>query len=289
MDIFRALVLGIIQGLTEWLPISSTAHLRLVPALMGWPDPGAAFTAVIQLGTLVAVLVYFWKDLVNVLTGWVGGLAKPEKRSSVEYKMGWGILVGTIPIVILGLLFKDQIENQLRSMHVIATALIAMGLLLAVAEKVGKKERDWEKVTFVDGLVVGLFQAVALIPGASRSGSTITGALFSGLERGTAARFSFLLSVPSVLGAAMLSIYSHRKEFADMGIMPILVANVASFIVGYASIAFMMRLIQKQGTLPFVVYRIVLGIAIFATLSSLQPQAQNASQEPTLKVSRGPV
>lgn len=289
MDIFRALVLGIIQGLTEWLPISSTAHLRLVPALLGWPDPGAAFTAVIQLGTLVAVLVYFWKDLLAVVSGWASGLTKPEKRSSVEYKMGWGILVGTIPIVILGLLFKDQIENQLRSMQVIASALIVMGLLLAVAEKVGKKERDWGQVTFLDGLVVGLFQAVALIPGASRSGSTITGALFAGLERGTAARFSFLLSIPSVFGAAMLSMYSHRKEFADMGIMPILVANVASFIVGYASIAFMMRLIQKQGTLPFVVYRIVLGIAILATVGSLQPQAQNVSREQPSKVSRGTV
>lgn len=186
MGLVEAIVLGIVQGLTEFLPISSTAHIRIVPSLVGWPDPGAAFTAVIQLGTIVAVIVYFWSDLCRFFLGWLAGMRDPHRRSSLEWRMGWAIVVGTIPIAIFGLLFKDSIEGSLRSLYVIAIALIALGLLMMVAEIVGRRDRSLEGVRLRDGLWVGFWQALALIPGASRSGTTITGGLFAGLDRPTA-------------------------------------------------------------------------------------------------------
>ncbi len=275
MELVQAIILGIIQGLTEWLPISSTAHLRIVPAVFGWADPGAAFTAAIQLGTLVAVLVYFWKDLSSILSGWVRGLLNSAERDVPEYRLGWGIFLGTLPIIVLGVLLKDTIENQARSLWVIAFSLIFMGLVLAVSERVGKQSRALSSATIKDGIWVGLWQAVALIPGASRSGSTLAGALFAGFDRETSARYAFVLSVPSVLGAGVYSILSHRKELLGTNLIPILVANLFSFAVGYATIAYFMRFLKTRSTLVFVGYRLILGLALIGLMLSgyLSPDA----------------
>ncbi len=290
MGIIEAILLGIVQGLTEFLPISSTAHLRIVPALFGWEDPGAAFTAVIQLGTLVAVLVYFRKDLVSALAGWVKSLYNPKFRNTVESRMGWAIFVGTIPIVVLGVLLKHKIENDFRSLNVIAGSLIGMGLLLFIAEGAGRKNRELKDVKVKDGLWVGLFQAIALIPGASRSGSTISGGLFAGFDRATAARFSFLLSVPSVLAAAVFSLKEHASAFQGPLLVPAIVANIAALISGYAAIAFLISYLQKHGSMVFIVYRVALGLVIFGLLMAgvLKPQtgAQPLSDSPKAVASR---
>ncbi|MBL8061285.1 MAG: undecaprenyl-diphosphate phosphatase [Chthonomonas sp.] len=268
MDLIQAIVLGVIQGLTEFLPVSSSAHIRIVPSLLGWPDPGAAFTANIQLGTLLAVLIYFWKDLSRILKGWVASLANPAKRGTTESKLGWGIAIGSIPIIVLGYLLKDQIETSLRSLYVIAGMLVFMAILLWIAEKFSKKTRDLDSLTPKDGLIIGLFQAIALIPGASRSGSTITGGLLLGLDRETAARYSFLLSVPSIFLAAVYTAFKHRAEFSGAVLTPLLVANAFSFIVGYACIAFLINFLKNNSNAVFIGYRILLGAAILALLAT---------------------
>ncbi len=265
MGIVEAIILGIVQGLTEFLPISSTAHLRIAPTLFGWPDPGAAFTAVIQLGTLAAVLIYFWKDLVRIFTAWIGSF-RGEK--SYDSRLGWAIFYGTIPIVVLGLLGKKYIEGSLRSLTVIGVTLIALGILLYVAERVGTRKRSADSLSQRDGLIVGLWQAVALIPGASRSGSTITGGLFLGLEREAAARFSFLLSVPSILAAGIYGAYKERDDILGSNLTPTIVATVVSFVVGYAAIAFLMAYLQKKSTMVFIVYRVALGIVILTLIAT---------------------
>lgn len=275
MELIQAVVYGIVQGLTEFLPISSTAHIRIVPALAGWPDPGAGFTAVIQLGTVLAVLIYFSRDLWKALTGWTKTLTG-QSHDAPEGRMGWAIFLGTIPIVVLGLLGQKWIKGELRSLWVIAATLIIMGILMAIAEKVSTKHRLFASVQKKDGIIVGLWQALALIPGMSRSGSTITGALFAGFDRATAARFSFLLSVPSILAAGLKELWDERHNLLSGGnLAPTLVATVVSFIVGYASIAFLMKFIQKRGIMPFVAYRILLGIVLIALLATgnLDPMA----------------
>lgn len=255
------------QGLTEYLPISSTAHIRVLPALLGWKDPGAAYTAAIQIGTLLAIVLYFWKDLSIAITGWLKGIFDAKKRDAVEYRIGWAVFIGTLPIVVCGVLFRDQIENSLRSLYVVAGALIGFGALLGVAEVFGRKSRDRSEITIKDGLWVGIWQALALIPGASRSGTTITGAMFARFDRASAARFSFLLSIPSLLIAAVASLLSHRHELLSDGLASVIVANVLSFVVGYAAIAFLMKFVQTRSLLLFVVYRFVLGAVIFALLA----------------------
>lgn len=268
MGLIEAIVFGLVQGLTEFLPISSTAHLRIVPSLLGWSDPGAAFTATIQLGTLLAVLIYFRSDLLRILKGMV-------KRQPTESKMGWGIALGTVPVVVLGLLGKDYIEGSLRSLHVVAGSLIVMGLVLLIAEKRGKKDRTFEELTTKDGLIIGLWQAIALIPGASRSGSTISGGLFCGLNRTAAARFSFLLSVPSIFAAGVYEAYKHRGDLFGQDLAATLVATAIAFISGYASIAFLIAFLQRSSTVSFVIYRCALGLLIFGLLLSgtLDPMA----------------
>jgi undecaprenyl-diphosphatase len=268
MTLWQAIVLGIVQGLTEFLPVSSTAHLRIVPALLGWNDPGAAFTAVIQLGTLVAVLAYFARDIVAITRATLAG----------KSQMGWMIVVGTIPVVVLGLLFKHHIESTLRSLYVIAAAMIGLALLLALAEWFEKRRQAWrgmEQVGWLDAIVVGCAQAVALIPGSSRSGCTITGALFVGLNRETAARFSFLLSLPAVFAAGIFELIKARHELlaTQEHVHDLLAATVVSFVVGYASIGFLLGYLKKHTTWLFIAYRLVLGVALFALLSAgrLQP------------------
>lgn len=259
MTLWQAIVLGIAQGLTEFLPISSTAHLRIIPALVGWPDPGAAFTAVIQLGTLVAVLVYFARDIAGITRDTLAGRSQ----------MGWMIAVGTIPVVVLGLLFKHHIESTLRSLYVIAGAMIVLAIVLAIAEWLGKRTRSMEQVRWLDAVVVGCAQAVALIPGSSRSGCTITGALFVGLNRETAARFSFLLSMPAVFAAGVFELIKARHELlgTQEHVHDLIVATIVSFIVGYASIGFLLGYLKKHTTWLFIIYRILLGAVILGLLA----------------------
>jgi len=277
MTLLQAIVLGIVQGLTEFLPISSTAHLRLAPALLGWSDPGAAFSAVIQLGTLLAVLIYFGRDIGRIGSATARSLFDAEVRSSVPARQGWMIVVGTVPIVVCGLLLKHQIETTLRSLYVICAALIALAILLAVAEgvvsyrrRLNQPFRTIDGITWFDALTMGVAQALALIPGVSRSGITISAGLFSGMSREAAARFSFLLSLPAVFAAALLELVKERQSLLESqesaGLL--LMATLVAFITGYASIAFLLHFLRRHSTWPFIVYRIALGSAVLGLLAS---------------------
>ncbi|MEI7789096.1 MAG: undecaprenyl-diphosphatase UppP [Chlorobiaceae bacterium] len=277
MTLPEAIILGIVQGLTEFLPISSTAHLRIVPALAGWQDPGAAFTAIAQLGTLVAVLIYFRKDISVIISGVVRGLIQGKPLESTEAKMGWMIAAGTIPIVILGLLFKNQIETSLRSLYWISSALITLALVLSLAEwniknrlKKGLPLKTIEHIGWKEALLIGLAQSVALIPGSSRSGVTITGGLFLNLSRESAARFSFLLSLPSVFAAALLELYKTWAVISASteNITNIIVATLVAGIVGYASIGFLLTYLKKHTTTIFIAYRLIAGAAILILLAT---------------------
>ena len=263
MSLIEAIVLGIVQGLTEFLPISSTGHLRIVPAFLGWEDPGAAFTAVTQLGTMAAVVIYFRSDLSRIGKTWLRSLRDPSLRSSLDARMGWYILLGTIPIGIFGLAFKDQIENGARDLYLIGVMLIALGLLLLAAEQVGKRTRELSDINRRDGLAIGLAQAVALIPGSSRSGCTITAGLFLGFNREAAARFSFLLSIPAVVLSGLLELGTILDGSSDhTGLGALAVATILAFVSGYAAIAGLLRFLVNHSTLVFVVYRVVLGVVV---------------------------
>jgi len=271
MSGLQATVLGIIQGLTEFLPISSTAHLRIVPELLGWKDPGAAFTAVIQLGTLVAVIWYFRRDIAKLLTAVGNDIKQRRLGTSREAKLAWMICVGTIPIVICGLMFKKYIKEDLRDLRVIATAMIGFALLLLAAEVMAARRgrhREEEEIGWFDVLFIGCFQALALIPGASRSGTTITAGLFAGLSRSAAARFSFLLSLPSVFAAAVYELYKDRQEIlaSTDDAVALLIATIVSGIFGYASIAFLIGFLKRYSTSVFIIYRIILGVALFVLI-----------------------
>jgi undecaprenyl-diphosphatase len=266
VSVFEAIVLGITQGLTEFLPISSTAHLRIVPAFAGWEDPGAAFTAIVQLGTMVAVLLYFRDDLIRIARAWLRSLRDRTVRGTLDARLGWYILLGTIPIGFFGLVFKGQIENGARDLYLISIALIVFGLVLLVAEEVGTKRRPIEVLNGRDGLFIGLWQALALIPGVSRSGATISAGLFRGLDRPSAARYSFLLSVPAVVlsGAFELKSVIDGSEHTSAGAGALVVATLLAFVVGYASIAFLLRWVAHHSTIVFVVYRVALGALVLA-------------------------
>jgi len=258
---FQAIVLGIVQGLTEFLPISSTGHLRIVPAFLGWDDPGAAFTAVIQLGTMAAVLLYFREDLWRILTTWWASLRRPELRPELDARMGWYIGLGTIPIAIFGFLFKDQIEEGARSLYLIGTTLIVLGLLLLLAEKVATHERPLERINRRDAIVIGFAQACALVPGVSRSGATLTAGMFLGFDRPSAARYSFLLSVPAVVLSGLFELRKIGDE-GGAGFVPTAVATLLAFLVGYATIAFLLRWLTSHSTAIFVAYRVLLGALV---------------------------
>jgi undecaprenyl-diphosphatase len=270
VSVFEAIVLGITQGLTEFLPISSTAHLRIVPAFAGWEDPGAAFTAIVQLGTMVAVLLYFREDLLRIARAWLRSLRDRSVRQTLDARLGWYILLGTIPIGIFGLIFKDQIENGARDLYLISIALIVFGLVLLAAEEVGTKDRSIEDLNRRDGIFIGLWQALALIPGVSRSGSTISAGLFRGLDRPSAARYSFLLSVPAVVLSGVFELKSviDGSEHTDVGAGALIIATVLAFVVGYWSIAFLLRWIAHHSTIVFVVYRVALGALVLALTAS---------------------
>jgi undecaprenyl-diphosphatase len=267
MDALQAIVLGIVQGLTEFLPVSSTAHLRIVPAFMGWEDPGAAFTAVTQLGTMAAVLLYFRADLWRIGRTWLASLRRPELRPELDARMGWYIILGTIPIGIFGLVFADQIESGARDLYLIGTTLIALGLVLLVAERVGRRDRSIADITRRDGILIGFAQALALVPGVSRSGATITAGLLLGFDRESAARYSFLLSVPAVVVSGLFELRKIGDE-DGAGLGPTLLATLCAFVVGYASIAFLLRWLAHHSTVVFVVYRVVLGALVIALASA---------------------
>lgn len=266
MSFVEAVVLGIVQGLTEFLPISSSGHLRIVPALAGWDDPGAAFTAVTQLGTVLAVVIYFRKDLWRVGTTWLRSLRDAELRSELDARLGWYLILATVPISVFGLLFRDQIETGARNLWLVATTLVVLGLVLFVAERVGRRTRQLEDVDTRTALVVGLAQALALVPGVSRSGATISAGLFLDLDRAAAARFSFLLSIPAVV----LSGVATAPDVAagdGPGPAATVVATVLAFVVGYGAIAWFLRYLARHPTTIFVVYRVALGLLLFGLLA----------------------
>jgi undecaprenyl-diphosphatase len=262
VDALQAIVLGVVQGLTEYLPVSSTAHLRIVPAFMGWEDPGAAFTAVTQLGTMAAVLLYFRTDLWRIARTWTASLRQPELRSQLDARMGWYILLGTIPIAIFGFVFSDQIESGARDLYLIGTTLIVLGLVLLYAEHVARRDRSIEDIKRRDGIVIGFAQACALVPGVSRSGATITAGLFLGFDRESAARYSFLLSVPAVVLSGLFELRDIGGGDEHAGVGPTIIATLLAFVVGYASIAFLLRWLAHHSTAIFVAYRVTLGALV---------------------------
>lgn len=265
---FEAVVLGVLQGLTEFLPISSSAHLRIFGELVGWGDPGAAFTAVVQIGTELAVLLYFRDDIWRIVTTWLRSLVRPELRGHLDARMGWYVIVGSLPIVVLGVAFKDQIETAARNLWLIATMLVVLGVVLGLADRYGSHDRPIKRLGFRHAVLLGLAQACALIPGVSRSGATISMGLALGYERAAAARYAFLLAIPSVLGAG---IYELRDAFSEDGRYdagPIVAATVVAFVVGYATIAWLLRYVSTRSFLPFVVYRVVLGLTVAVLLAT---------------------
>ena len=270
-DWFQAIVLGAVQGLTEFLPISSTAHLKAVPVALGWGDPGVTFTAVIQLGSIVAVIWYFWSDLSNVTKGSIKAIQKSDYQSQ-EFRLAVGIILGTIPIAACGLLLKvlvpDLDNSPIRSMTTIAIVSIVMALLLALAEFVGNQKRNFEQLGWLDGVLMGLAQTLALIPGVSRSGSTLTAGLFMGLERATAARFSFLLGIPAITLAGLVElkdVFEGGLSNADM--LPLIVAVISSAVFSYLAIAWLIRFLQRRKTWIFVWYRLGFGVLILGAIA----------------------
>ena len=272
VNVFQAIILGMVQGLTEFLPISSTAHLKVVPVALGWGDPGVAFTAVIQLGSIAAVLWYFWRDLTNITLGAIAAISQKNYQDN-DFRIALGIALGTLPIVFFGLLIKKFIpdfdNSPLRSLGAIAVASIVMSLLLGIAEKLGKRKRDFGKLGVQDGVLMGLAQAMALIPGVSRSGSTLTAGLFMGLQRATAARFSFLLGIPAITLAGLVELKSSLEGgLGDAGLIPLIVGVISAAIFSYISIAWLLRFLQTQSTLVFIVYRLVFGVAILGAIAA---------------------
>jgi undecaprenyl-diphosphatase len=279
MTTMQAIYLGIIQGLTEFLPISSTAHLRIIPALLGWPDPGAAFTAVIQWGTWVACVIYFRHDIVRLLLAFIAALRSGRPFATHDARLAWMIVVGTLPIVVFGLLLEKHIKGSFRSLYVIAGAAIGLALVMLLAETLAARRRqegtDLEGLSWGESLVVGFAQVLAIIPGASRSGVTITGGLFAGLTRATAARFSFLLSLPAVFGAGLHQLYKERAELlaSEESVLHLVIATVVSGVVGYAAIAFLITYLRRHTMGVFIVYRLALGFLLLVLLAQgvLQP------------------
>ncbi|GHG20895.1 MULTISPECIES: undecaprenyl-diphosphate phosphatase [Streptomyces] len=286
MSWFESFILGLVQGLTEFLPISSSAHLRLTAAFAGWEDPGAAFTAITQIGTETAVLIYFRKDIARIVTAWFRSLTDKSMRADHDAQMGWLVIVGSIPIGVLGVTLKDQIEGPFRDLRLIATTLIVMGIVLGVADRLaardeigGRHRAIRERKTLKDlgvrdGLIYGFCQAMALIPGVSRSGATISGGLLMGYTRESAARYSFLLAIPAVLASGVFEL-KDAGEGGHVSWGPTIFATIVAFGVGYAVIAWFMKFITTKSFMPFVYYRIALGVLLFILVGTdtLSPHA----------------
>ena len=279
MSFIEAVVLGLVQGLTEFLPISSSAHVRVVGELMNpGEDPGAAFTAIIQLGTETAVLIYFWNDITRIIGKWFKALAGKVPHSDPDVRMGWLVILGSIPIGVLGLLFESQIDHSLRNLYITATMLILFGILLGFADRFAPQRKELTELSVRDGILFGLAQALALIPGVSRSGGTITAGLLMGYTRKAAARYAFLLAIPAVFASGL---YKAAKEVpvlftaegravaaaaGEPSLLAIAVATAVAFVVGFAVIVWFMRIIENHSYLMFVVYRVVAGLLLLAML-----------------------
>jgi undecaprenyl-diphosphatase len=269
MNYLDAIVLGIVEGLTEFLPVSSTGHLTIVEKMLGLEvdDPAVTgFTAVIQMGAIVAVIVYFARDIWNIIRTWVLGLVKPEYRGHRDFRMGWYVIVGTIPVGIVGLVFKDVIKNDLRSLWVVAFALLAWSAVMWAAERAPKQDRSEKRLNLSDAVIVGIVQCIALIPGVSRSGATISAGLFRGLDRVAATRLSFFLSIPALLAAGIFELKDALG--GDIGLGQTLVGTAVSFVVAYASVAWLLRFVAHHPITWFVPYRVVLGGVLIALLAS---------------------
>jgi undecaprenyl-diphosphatase len=286
MSWFQSLILGLVQGLTEFLPVSSSAHLRLTAAFSGWHDPGAAFTAITQIGTEAAVLIYFRKDIGRIISAWSRSLVNKGMRKDPDARMGWLVIVGSIPIGVLGVTLKDQIEGPFRDLRITATMLVVVGVIIGIADRLAardesggkhraaKQRKELKDIGVRDGLIYGICQAAALIPGVSRSGATISGGLFMGYRREAAARYSFLLAVPAVLASGLFEL----KDAVGSGHVswgPTIFATIIAFGVGYAVIAWFMKFISTKSFMPFVYYRVALGILIIVLVSmgALSPHA----------------
>ncbi|MFD7438471.1 undecaprenyl-diphosphate phosphatase [Streptomyces sp. NPDC059861] len=290
MSWFESLILGLVQGLTEFLPVSSSAHLRLTAAFSGWEDPGAAFTAITQIGTEAAVLIYFRKDIGRILSAWTRSLYDKAWRGDHDARMGWLVIVGSIPIGVLGVTLKDQIVGPFRDLRITATMLIVVGVIMGIADRIAardetggrhraaKERKSLKELGVRDGLIFGLCQAMALVPGVSRSGATITGGLFMGFTREAAARYSFLLAIPAVLASGGYEL-KDAMETGHVSWGPTIFATVIAFVSGYAVIAWFMKFISTKSFMPFVWYRIALGIVIIVlvTFGVLSPHAAESA------------
>ena len=270
MGIFEAIILGVLQGVTEFLPISSSAHIRIFGDLFGWGDPGAAFTAIIEIGTEAAVISYFWRDIVRIISKWFRAIPfvkwkNPVAQSDPDVRMGWIVIVGTLPIGILGLLFQDTIETSLRNLYITALVLALFAILLGLADRYSRRTKTLDNITLGDGLLLGFGQAMALIPGVSRSGGTITVGLLLGYTREAAARVSFLLAIPAVLASGIFQL-AKSSDAGTLAVGPTIVATVTSFVVGYGVIVWFLKLISTKSYLPFVIYRLLLAAAVVALL-----------------------
>lgn len=276
MNLFEAIILGIIQGVTEFLPISSTGHLTLAGQFMNLisadqPERWTSFIAVIQLGTLISILIYFRTEIIQITTSFVSeNVFHPVryKSQSSNSKLGWLIFLGTLPIVIIGLLFKDEIEGVFtKNLYVIAFSLIVLAIILAIAEKISKQNKNIENAGVKEAIIIGFAQAMALVPGSSRSGTTITGGLFVGLNRESAARFSFLLSIPAVFASGMLQFIESLEYLDASALLNLTAATLASAISGYLAIDFLLKYLKKHSTFVFIYYRIIVGVLILVLLS----------------------
>jgi len=279
VSLFEALILGLVQGLTEFLPVSSSGHLRVMSAFFGWPDPGAAFTAVSQLGTELAVLIYFRQRIWAILSTWSRSLFDRGLRGDIHARLGWYVILGTLPIVVLGLLLEEQIDSVFRDLRLIALTLIVFGVILGIVDRYTRKYREIEDLNATRGLTFGLFQALSLIPGVSRSGGTVTGGMLLGFTRRDAAEYSFLLALPAVFGSGLYKLTDIGDgEYAGWGAT--IVGTLVAGVVGFVVIAWLMRFISTHSFMPFVYYRVGLGILILALVSwgVLDPEGGAGSQ-----------
>lgn len=264
---FEAVVLGVVQGLTEFLPVSSSAHILIVSQLFGWSDPGAAFTAVSQIGTEAAVVLYFRKDLQRIVIAWFTSVRLWQRPQTIDARMGWYIILGTLPIAVLGLTFSSQIETGARNLYLVATTLIVFGVVLGIADRVGSKVKTLEQLRIRDGIIFGFGQALALIPGVSRSGATISTGLFLGYNREAATRYAFLLAIPAVFASGL---YEATKIGDDANVSwgPTILATAIAFVIGYGVIAWILRWVTTHSYAPFVIYRIALGTLVLILLAT---------------------
>lgn len=275
LNYLEAILLGIVQGLTEFLPISSSAHLRIVSALAGWGDPGAAFTAVTQLGTELAVLLYFGKDIIRIAKAWFASLPARRWPEDPDARMGWLVIFGSMPIVILGLILENPIDSAFRDLRLIAINLIVFGIILGLVDRLARSERELDELTVKHGIAYGFAQAMALLPGVSRSGGTITAGRLLGYTREAATRYAFLLAIPAVFGSGIYKLKDIGAGDGGTGWGPTIAATVVAFIVGYAVIAWLMRYLRTRSYAPFVFYRVALGVLVIVlvTAGAISPES----------------